>query len=164
MKKEEKAINALKALLLFSETLNSLDMPFSISAFNDQVISLKSFEEDYKGARSKILSILNLLGGGTNMEKALIQSMDELEVFCKKQGLRGVLIVFSDGEPTRGLKGDALRTLIRELKAKFPIVGIGVGKVEEYFEKSAVEVSSIAKLPFAFQRIVESYLRRLFEV
>jgi len=43
-------------------------------------------------------------------------------------------------------------------------VGIGVGKVEEYFEKSAVEVSSIAKLPFAFQRIVENYLRRLFEV
>jgi len=120
MKKEEKAINALKALLLFSETLNSLDMPFSISAFNDQVISLKSFEEDYKGARSKILSILNLLGGGTNMEKALVQGMDELEVFCKKQGLKGVLIVFSDGEPTRGLKGDALRTLIRELRLSFP--------------------------------------------
>jgi nitric oxide reductase activation protein len=35
MKKENKAINALKALLLFCETLDALNMPFSISAFSD---------------------------------------------------------------------------------------------------------------------------------
>ncbi|WP_333784745.1 vWA domain-containing protein [Thermocrinis sp.] len=168
MKKENKAENALKALLLFSETLHTLGMPFSISAFNDRVYNLKSFEEDYKNTKTNILNALNLLGGGTNLEKVLIEGMDELELFCKKQNIKGVLIVFSDGEPTRGLKEESLRMLIRELKGKLPVVGIGVGKernfVEEYFEKSGVRISEISKIPQAFSRIVENYLKRLISV
>ncbi len=168
MKKENKAENALKALLLFSETLHTLGMPFSISAFNDRVYSLKSFEEDYKDTKTNILNAFNLLGGGTNLEKVLIEGMDELELFCKKQRIKGVLIVFSDGEPTRGLKGESLRMLIRELKGKLPVVGIGVGKernfVEEYFEKSGIRISEISKIPQAFSKVVENYLRRLISV
>ncbi|WP_448583437.1 vWA domain-containing protein [Thermocrinis sp.] len=168
MKKENKAKDALKALLLFSETLHALGMPFSISAFNERVYSLKSFEEDYKNAKASIINAINLLGGGTALEKALIEAMDELELFCKRQNIKGVLIVFSDGEPTRGLKGEALRMLIRELKGKLPVVGIGVGKernfVEEYFEKSGVRISEVSKIPQAFSRVMENYLRRLISV
>ncbi len=168
MKKENKAENAFKALILFSETLNALGMPFSVSAFNDKVYSLKTFEEEYKNARANIINAFNLLGGGTNLEKVLIEGMDELQLFCKKHNIKGVLIVFSDGEPTKGLKGEALRTLIRELKGKLPVVGIGVGKernfVEEYFEKSGIRISEISKIPQAFSKVVENYLRRLISV
>jgi len=143
-------------------------MPFSVSAFNDKVYSLKTFEEEYKNARANIINAFNLLGGETNIEKVLIEGMDELQLFCKKHNMKGVLIVFSDGEPTKGLKGEALRILIRELKGKLPVVGIGVGKeknfVEEYFEKSGVRISEISKIPQAFSKVVENYLRRLISV
>ncbi len=165
MKKENKALNALKALFLFSEVLSSLDMPFSVSAFNDGVLELKSFEEDYKSSKTNMLNVINLLGGGTNLEKALTQSMDDLELFCRKNNLRGVLLVFSDGEPTRGLKGESLRLLIRELKAKYPVVGMGVGRernfVEEYFERTGIKISEVSRIPQAFSMVIENYLKRL---
>jgi len=164
MKRENKAINALKALLLFCETLNALNMPFSISAFSDDVFSLKSFDEDYKQVKSKLLNLPNLLGGGTNLEKAILHGSEELELFCKKNHLRGVLIAFSDGEPTRGLKGEALRSLVREVKGKFPLVGVGVGKeknyIEEYFEGTGIRISEVSQLGQAFLRVVENYLKR----
>ncbi len=165
MRKENKAINALKALLLFCETLKALDMPFSISAFSEGVFSLKSFDEDYKQVKSKLLSLPSLLGGGTNLEKAILQCSEELELFCRKNHLRGVLITFSDGEPTRGLRGTALKSLIRELKGKFPIVGVGVGKeknyIEEYFEGTGIRISEVSELGQAFLRVIENYLRRV---
>ncbi len=165
MRKENKAINALKALLLFCETLKALDMPFSISAFSEGVFSLKSFDEDYKQVKSKLLSLPSLLGGGTNLEKAILQCSEELELFCRKNHLSGVLITFSDGEPTRGLRGTALKSLIRELKGKFPIVGVGVGKeknyIEEYFEGTGIRISEVSELGQAFLRVIENYLRRV---
>jgi len=164
MKRENKAIDALKALLLFCETLNALNMPFSISAFSDDVFSLKSFDEDYKQVKSKLLNLPNLLGGGTNLEKAILQGSEELELFCKKNHFRGVLIAFSDGEPTRGLKGEALRSLVREVKGKFPVVGVGVGKernyIEEYFEGTGIRISEVSQLGQVFLRVVENYLKR----
>ena len=106
----------------------------------------------------------NLLGGGTNLEKAILQGSEELELFCKKNHLRGVLIAFSDGEPTRGLKGEALRSLVREVKGKFPVVGVGVGKeknyIEEYFEGTGIRVSEVSQLGQVFLRVVENYLKR----
>lgn len=165
MKKEDKIESAVRSLLLFSETLHDMNMPFSITAFSDRVLSIKSFEEDYKTSRAKIIELKNMLGGGTNIEKALLVSSEDLEVFCKKHRMKGVMIVFSDGEPTKGLKGDALKDLIRQIKGKFPLVGVGVGKlrnfVEEYFEKTGIRVKEVSMLPSAFLFVMENQFRRL---
>jgi hypothetical protein len=165
MKKEDKIESAIRSLLLFSETLHDMNMPFSIIAFNDRVLSIKSFEEDYKTSRAKIIELKNMLGGGTNIEKALLVSSEDLEVFCKKHRMKGVMIVFSDGEPTKGLKGNALKDLIRQIKGRFPLVGVGVGElrnfVEEYFEKTGIRVREVSMLPSAFLFVMENQFRRL---
>jgi len=165
MKKEDKIESAIRSLLLFSETLHDMNMPFSIIAFSDRVLSIKSFEEDYKTSRAKIIELKNMLGGGTNIEKALLVSSEDLEVFCKKHRMKGVMIVFSDGEPTKGLKGNALKDLIRQIKGRFPLVGVGVGElrnfVEEYFEKTGIRVREVSMLPSAFLFVMENQFRRL---
>ena len=165
MRKEDKIESAIKSLLLFSETLHDMNMPFSITAFSDRVLNIKSFEEDYKTARAKIIELKDMLGGGTNIEKALLVSSEDLEIFCKKHRMKGVMILFSDGEPTKGLKGDALKDLIRQLKSRFPLIGVGVGElrnfVEEYFEKTGIRVKDVSMLPSAFLFVMENQFRRL---
>ena len=165
MKREDKIENAIKSLLLFSQVLSEMKMPFSIDAFAERIFSIKSFEEDYMSAKARILELNKMLGGGTNIEKALLVSGEDLQIFCRKQGIKGVMLVFSDGEPTRGLKGEALKDLIRELKARFPIVGIGVGEtknfVEEYFDKTGIKIRDVSMLPSAFMLVMENQFRRL---
>ncbi|MEJ7556078.1 MAG: vWA domain-containing protein [Aquificaceae bacterium] len=165
MKREDKIQNAIKALLLFSEVIESLKMSFSIDVFSDRVFRLKAFSEDYKSVKWKIIELFNLLGGGTNLEKALIYSYEDLQTFCLKNHIRGCIVVFSDGEPTRGLKGQELKSLIAQIKARIPIIGIGVGTernyTDYYFEKSAIRIRSISELPTAFTRIIENQARRL---
>lgn len=168
MKKEDKITNAIKSLLLFSEVLERLGMPFSIRVFNENVYELKGFEEDYRSARSRIMEIASRAGGGTDLGKAISVGIESLEVFTKKTGRKGMMILFTDGEPTRGIKGEDLKTYILQAKQKFPIVGVGVGEatkmVKEYFDRTGISVDSISKLPSAFSFIIENQLRRLISV
>ena len=165
MKREEKIQNALKALVLVSETLYQLGMPFSIDIFSDNVQRLKTFEEDYGRTKGRLLNLLENLGGTTDIGKALLFSSEDLERYAKENHIKGVLIVFSDGEPTRGLKGQELKALVREIRGKHPLVGVGVGQVrnyvEEYFDKGSIRIESVSKLPLAFSFLLENYLRRL---
>ncbi len=168
MKKEEKILNALKSLILFSEVLDRLGMPFSIKAFNENVYTLKDFNEDYKVAKSRILDLLNSLGGSTDLSKAVSVGVESLEVVSKKEGKRGVLILFTDGQPTRGLKGEELKYLISQAKKKIPVIAVGVGEatrmVKDYFEKTGISVEDISKLPSVFSFIMENQFKRLISV
>ncbi|MDQ7037646.1 MAG: VWA domain-containing protein, partial [Aquificota bacterium] len=168
MKKEDKIVNAVKSLLLFSEVLDKLRMPFSIRVFNENVYEVKGFEEDYRSARSKIMEIPSRAGGGTDLGKAVSVGLESLEVFTKKTGRKGIMILFTDGEPTRGIKGDDLKAYILQAKQKFPIVGVGVGEatrmVKEYFDRTGISVDDISKLPSALSFVIENQLRRLVSV
>ena len=164
MKKEEKVENAIRALLLFSEVIESMRMPFSIDVFSDRVFRLKAFEEDYSLVKWKVMELFNMLGGGTNLEKALLFAEEDLEVFCLKRGLRGCMVVFSDGEPTRGLRGQELKNLINSIRLKHPVVGVGVGEknyAEYYFEGTGISIKHIKDLPHAFTRVIENQAKRL---
>ncbi len=168
MKKEEKILNAVRSLLLVSEVLDKLRMPFSIKVFNDNVYELKAFDEDYRSAKAKIMELLSSAGGGTDLGKAVSIGLESLEIYTKKSHHRGILILFTDGEPTRGLRGEDLKSFILQMKQKFPIVGIGVGEatrmVKEYFDRTGISVDNISKLPSAFSFIVENQLKRLVSV
>ncbi len=165
MKREDKIKRAMEALILFSEVIDSLKMPFSIDVFSDRVFRLKKFEEDYKGIKWRLVELLNMLGGGTNLEKALVFAYDDLQVFCAKNNIKGCMIVFSDGEPTRGLRGKELKTLIDHIKTFMPTIGIGVGLeknyVDYYFEATGIKIRNISDLSLAFTRIIENQARRL---
>jgi len=165
MKKEEKIINALKSLILVSEVLDKLKMGFSIKVFNENVYTIKDFNEDYRIAKARILDILDSLGGSTDLSKAINIGVESLETVIKKEHKKGVLILFTDGQPTKGLKGDELKNMISQMKMKIPIVAIGVGEathmVKEYFEKTGISVEDIAKLPSVFSFVMENQFRRL---
>ncbi|MFN3598598.1 MAG: vWA domain-containing protein [Aquificaceae bacterium] len=165
MKREEKINRALEALILFSEVIDSLRMPFSIDLFSDKVIRLKDFSEDYKMVRGRILELLHRVGGGTNLEKALLFSYEDIQLFCTRRHIKGCMIVCSDGEPTRGLRGQELKSLINQMKAMIPMVGIGVGLeknyIDYYFEATGIKIRDLSDLPMAFTRIIENQARRL---
>ena len=168
MKKEEKIINALKSLILVSEVLDRLGMKFSIKVFNENVYTIKDFEQDYKLVKSNILDLLNSAGGSTDLSKALSVGVESLEVITKKENKKGILILFTDGQPTKGLRGEELRTYISQIKKKIPIIAIGVGEatklVKEYFNKTGISVEDVSKLPSAFSFVVENQFKRLISV
>jgi len=168
MKKEEKIISALKSVLLFSEVLNTLGMKFAIKVFNDRVSTLKDYEEDYESARGRIMDLVSFVGGSTNLGEALSEGVRSLEREIRKRGVKGVLVLFTDGQPTKGLKGPELRYYISRLKRRVPVVAVGVGNgtdtVREYFEKNSVSVPDISRLPVAFFTIIENQLRKLVSV
>ncbi len=168
MKKEEKFVNALRSLLLVSEVLNKLKMPFSIKVFNENVYDLKDFDEDYRLAKAKIMDLISSVGGGTDLGKAINIGLESLELYIKSTHRKGILILFTDGEPTKGMRGEELKSFILQMKQKFPIVGVGVGSatqlVKEYFDRTGVSVEDVSKLPAAFSFIVENQLKRLLSV
>lgn len=165
MKREDKIQKAIEALLLFSEVISTLKMPFSIDVFSDRVFRLKEFHEDYKVVKWRILELFNMLGGGTNFEKALLYAHEDIQVFCTKNHMKGCMLVFSDGEPTRGLRGQELKSLINQIKSLTPIIGIGVGLeknyVDYYFESTGIKIKDVSELTLTFTRIIENQARRL---
>ncbi|SHK43939.1 vWA domain-containing protein [Thermocrinis minervae] len=167
MRKEDKSINAIRSLILVSEALDALGIPFSIDIFSDKTLRLKSFDEDYKAVRGRLVELFRVIGGGTNLEKALYFAVEDLEVYTKEKGLKGVVVVFTDGEPTRGAKGEELKRIISHIKGRYGVVGLGFGElknyVDEYFEKTGIKVKSVEKLPSAFMFVLDTYLRRLQE-
>ena len=168
MRKEEKIQNAIKALLLVSEVLDSLSMPFSIRVFNENVYELKSFDEDYRSVKSRIMELTSNVGGGTDLGKAVGAGADSLEFYMKKSGMKGIIVMFTDGQPTKGLKGNELKVFLSQVRQKIPIVAIGVGEalhmVKEYFDRNGINVEDISKLPSAFSFVMENQLKRLVSV
>ena len=168
MKKQEKITNAIKSLLLVSEVLDRLGMPFSIKVFSENVYELKGFGEDYRSVKSRIIELPSSAGGGTDLGKAVSIGAESLELFTKATHHRGIMILFTDGEPTKGLKGEDLRAFIAQVKKKVPTVAVGVGQatrmVKEYFERTGLSVDDISKLPSAFSFVIENQLRRLLSV
>jgi hypothetical protein len=73
------------------------DVRIYVDAFRRRFERFLPKEEEgwQSSVKSKLLNLPNLLGGGTNLEKAILQGSEELELFCKKNHLRGVLIAFS---------------------------------------------------------------------
>jgi len=102
------------------------------------------------------------------LSKAVSVGIESLEVFSKKEGKKGVLILFTDGQPTRGLKGEELKYLITQAKKKFPVIAVGVGEatkmVKDYFERTGISVDDVSKLPAVFSFVMENQFKRLISV
>ncbi|RMH81099.1 MAG: VWA domain-containing protein [Acidobacteria bacterium] len=165
MKREDKIKNAIMALLLFCEIIHSMRMPFSIDVFSEKTYRLKDFDEEYNSIRWRIVELFKLVGGATNLEKAILYSYEDTELFCRKNHIRGCLLVFSDGEPTRGLKGEELKEMIRQIKGRMELIGIGLGRernyIDYYFEGTGIKIGHISELPSAFARLIQNQVKRL---
>jgi len=165
MKKEEKIKHALKGVLLTSQVLKELSLPFSVYLFNERFYPLKEASEPPSLLEGKLKELPSLLGGGTDLGLALEESVRRLLKAGKETGYPPLLLLFTDGVPTRGVRGEELKELVGELSRKVPLVALCVGSsspsLKEYFGKRAVEVPSFASLPFYTASVVAKRLKRL---
>lgn len=164
MRKENKIETALQSLLLTSEVLNSLRLDFAIGVFNDNCWNVKAFESSYKESLSSILELSSFPQGSTDLSNALKNVSSYVLTHLRESSKKGILIIFSDGMPTKGLKGNELSSFIRDIKQKLPIIGIGLGTEDNYirdlFGNSSVALKDISELPFALSFIIENQFKR----
>ncbi|GAB6078841.1 vWA domain-containing protein [Hydrogenobaculum acidophilum] len=162
MRKEDKLINAIKSLILISEVLSDLKLDFSISLFNEEYFILKDFKTPYKHVIADILNISPQKS--TNLGLALEEERRHIDDFQRRTHKRGVFVLFSDGEPTKGMKKEELSSYVNLIKLEIPIVAISVGKagesIKDIFGKNTLIVNSINNLPMAFGRIVQQQLSK----
>ena len=165
MRKEDKLVNAIKGLILISEVLSDLKLPFSIGLFNEEYFLLKDFGVPYENV---IPSILNIAPQkGTNLGLALEKEKKHIELFQKQSHKKGILVLFSDGEPTKGMKKEELTVYANMLKLEVPFAVVGVGNnatsIKSIFGSNTIILKSINNLPIAFARIVEHQLRKFLK-
>ncbi len=165
MRKEDKLINAIKSLILISEVLSDLNLDFSISLFNEEYFILKDFKTPYRAVIGNILNISPQKS--TNLGLALEEERRHIDEFQKRTHKRGVFVLFSDGEPTKGMKKEELSAYVNLLKLEIPIVAISVGKagesIKDIFGKNTLIVNSINSLPMAFGRIIQQQLTKFMK-
>jgi len=165
MRKEDKLINAIKSLILISEVLSDLKLDFSISLFNEEYFILKDYKTHYKQVIADILNISPQKS--TNLGLAIEEERRHIDDFQRKTHKRGVFVLFSDGEPTKGMKKEELSSYVNLIKLEIPIVAISVGKagesIKEIFGKNTLIVNSINSLPMVFGRIVQQQLNKFMK-
>lgn len=143
----------LTVLKLIKASLERVDIPFTIFLFNDNIYRSDNLKEE---------DINNIVKGKTNVEKAIREAVS----YARKcsTGAKSVVLVFTDGEPTSGLKGIPLKDFIRTQKKLIPIVGIGlkgVSKVSFYFEETGLEIDNIHQLPTMLADTIEKQIRKV---
>ena len=142
----------LCVLNLIKDSLENSGIPFTFLLFNDNIYTTENIKEENIGSFIK---------GKTNVEKAIREA-----VICARKlsrNTKSIILIFTDGEPTTGLKGIALRDFIRMQKRLIPIIGIGlkgVSKVRFYFEETGLEIEDLSRLPFLLVNTIEKQIRR----
>ncbi len=137
---------------LIKESLENSGIPFTFLLFNDSIYTADNMKEENIGS---------LIKGKTNVEKAIREA-----VSCARKlsrNTKSIILIFTDGEATTGLKGIALRDFIRMQKRLIPIIGIGlkgVSKVRFYFEETGLEIEDFSRLPFLLVSTIEKQIRR----
>ncbi len=127
---------AFKAVVLFAEVLNRLDVRHEILGFQDEIIVFKEWDEGLNGAvRQRLAGILaevtNTNPGGHNAAEfnddgpCLLAAAKSLE---RQMGREKLLIVISDGVPAGASSGEEeLREAVREILTPADVILIGLG-------------------------------------
>ncbi len=136
-------------------SLEKLGIPFVIGLFNENINFFKDSPDN--------INLEKLAGGKTNLEKAIRESLN-----VKRRDMSDkntIMLIFTDGEPTLGLKEEALKDLIKNTKITMPVIGIGMKGfyyLKYYFEDSCVEMENIEDFPIALTRTLEKFMFKLY--
>lgn len=171
--RRQKIQSAVLGTILLSETLARLQVPFALYGFQDQLISLRSFEQDFDDeARRAIAEMPQEVEGcrtGGNNQPAynddgpcLREAAEELLGYPARDRL---LIVVSDGLPEGRHSSEAdLHTVIRQLTqppTQLELIGLGLGPqtqhVREYYPQSVANVP-VGRLSDEISLIIERAL------
>ena len=164
----EKIRETFKAVVVLSEALNRLQVPFEVLGFNDRIHELKSFKEKLSSSAHKRLSAI--LGEVTSDRGrynddgwALLEAQKRLLI--QKQE-RKFLLVISDGEPAPSSAHqhieleDAVAEVLKS--GDINLIGLGLGEgtehVKTYYPEALANISA-KDLRGSFSRLISEILR-----
>ncbi len=141
------------ALDIIATSLKDLNIPFDTILFNEDVI--------VADGAFNIGNIAMYCKGKTNLEHAIKTAYERAR--SNPRGKKGVIIIFTDGEPTKGMKDTYLREYILKISTVIPVIGIGVkgvDKVKYYFGDRGIEINSMYDLTITLVRTIEKYVTK----
>jgi len=149
MSENEKIVNALKALILISEALTHLEIPFTINGFNIERKEIKNFEETIHQRMIHAIGELEEITeeNFANYDGKFLRIVGD-EILNRPEYDK-FIIVISDGEPI-GEYGDGegeLKNAIEYIQSSYnaPIlIGLGIGEgtdhVSNYYTNSHANI------------------------
>ena len=142
MSVDEKISNALKALVLISESLSQLDIPFTINGFNIERKEIKNFQETIHQR------MIHVIGELEEITEENLQNYDgkflriAADEISHRPEYDKFIIVISDGEPIGeddpGDGGEELQDAIdyvQSLHGTPILIGLGIGDGTEHVNR-----------------------------
>ena len=149
MTEDEKISNALKALVLISESLSQLDIPFTINGFNIERKEIKNFHETIHQR------MINAIGELEEITEENFANYDGkflrivVDEILHRPEYDKFIIVISDGEPVGeyGDGGEELQEAIEYVQSLHNaplLIGLGIGEgtdhVSKYYSNSHANI------------------------
>lgn len=154
-----------KAAVSFIDSISEEKANVGVVKYEGEASKASVFSQNAKLLK-KAISNIDCLGGGTNIEDGLAEAYSMLK---EQNGKKKIIILMSDGEPTRGKEGDELIEFADEMKAAgiiiytlgfFEELGSEKASAQTLMERIAsdgchYEVGSIEEMSFFFEDIAD---------
>lgn len=153
-----RVVHAVRGLIVLAEVFTKFDIPFEVTAFDDEPHLVKSFDDVYdKGAKNKIGGIIQMGGGGT----VLAPSLNEVKVINRPESNK-IVVVLSDGDTEPHDFLDQKYFIPWEKKGVKSIgIGIEVGEhIKTLCHGNGIDVDSSSKLPTVFSDMLKKLIKR----
>ncbi len=156
---------SFKAVVLFSEVLNRIKIPFEINGFNTEFFNFKGYKNKRVDNKTKkeIGQIFNNVGSCTNLMLGLQNSIDNIK---KRKENEKIIFVISDGEHNTGESEGVLKKYIKEQEQQrensIKMVGLGLGDETDYIKQYFTEALAnifVQDIPKELSRLLEEKLK-----
>lgn len=147
---------SMKGVVLLSETLSRIEVPYEIHFFSDGHEIGKSFKEDLN--RKKVSAQAGKVwSGGTDIGKPYKKALEDLE---KRPEQKKIFIVLTDGS-IDGTDADSIRKSLHKLSLQTHVYGLGIGiDLENIFGKSrTITVDDCSQIMPRFAAIMKRHIK-----
>lgn len=145
---------SMKGLVLMSEVLNKLKIPFHVTFFSSGKPTFgKTFDRQF--SRKTMSNEANRVwNGGTEILKAFVPTLDALK---ERKERKKIMIVLTDGE----IYSDEKQSIIQLIKDNKDITYYGIGidvKLDDIF-KNNIEIEDVNELMPKFANILKKHIK-----
>lgn len=162
MREGKKFVNAFKWLILFSESLQRINIPFKIISFNSEIKVYKEFKEKLnEERRDKLMDLFSETGWTDDASAVKLW----LESLLKSNYTDNLMFVLTDWWSTNEKELEKQLSLF-ERRFKNPVVwiwiGDGVAEVVKYYRKP-IQIPNIEELVGNFMILFKEYFFKKFK-
>lgn len=175
----KKMEESLKTAIFWGRVLKRFHIPFSITFFGSHTTDIMKFGQDYDDARYRVKPRLltegTAEGGWTDLGAPLTTAKNEMAAAKRRfPQCHGAIFVISDSGANRGLIGQPLQLLIKELQRSYTVMNFilssersEIHDARSYFgDSNVVAPKSFSHLPdeaFSVLRITLDRVLRMYQ-